>query len=481
MFDILLPSESGQPLYRQIYLRIREQIRQGGIPDGTRLPSIRALQSQLNISKTPIETAYQMLTAEGYVVSKPRSGLIVANPHKPSSTSEAEADRQPSGRPQPGASSPPKREAVRRPANGHRIDFDPAALDPDAFPVRIWSQMLKQALDDHAGAIGQYGDPRGEPELRLAVADYLRHSRGVNCSPEQIVIGSGMAYSISILAKLLQDVRCVAFEEPGYSLVRDQFQLSGKEIIPIPVGGQGLQLAALEASEAELVYVTPSHQFPTGSIMPYPERERLLKWAAARNAYIIEDDYDGEFRYQGKPIPSLQSLDAHGRVIYIGTFSKALTPAIRINYMVLPPKLIEHLTAMPHELVFAPSRVEQWAMYAFIAQGHWYRHIRRTRSLYRLKHQHLIALIHEYLGGQVEITGQNAGLHIQLSVKLLQTSEQLVERAAGEGVQVYDWRRMWLDRRQRDAGDPRLYMGFAGLSLQAMETGIRLLQKAWLK
>lgn len=474
MFDILIPDQNEQPLYQQLYIQIRDQIRNGSIADGTRLPSVRALQLHLNISKTPIETAYQMLTAEGYVVSRPRSGLYVANPHKHLTSSILDAEFYDS--PRKITSKPHIPTSIQ---HTNLIDFDPTALDHDVFPIRTWNKMLKEALENHSGMIGKYGNPQGEHGLRVVVADYLRNSRGVHCSPEQIVIGVGMAYSIGILTKLLTDTHRVAFEEPGYSLVRDQFMLNSCEILPIPLDDKGLSLTYLEASTAQMVYVTPSHQFPTGSIMPYPERERLLEWAIARNAYIIEDDYDGEFRYLGKPIPSLQGLDDHGRVIYIGTFSKALTPALRMNYMVLPPKLIERLSNMPHEVVFAPSRMEQWAMQSFIEQGHWYRHIRKVRNLYRKRHHHLIALIQAHLGKHVEITGQNAGLHIQLAVKKRQPSEELVDSAAKAGVKVYDFRKMWMEMNQHPADYPKLYLGFAGLSLADMETGIRLLQKAW--
>ena len=474
MFDILLPERSEQPLYQQLYIQIRDQIRNGNLADGMRLPSVRALQVQLNISKTPIETAYQMLTAEGYVVSRPRSGLYVANPYKNVTASIPNTEVYDVSR-----KTPPKPKSPDSVKQAGFIDFDPTALDHETFPIRTWNTMLKEALENHANMIGKYGDPQGEHGLRVVVADYLRNSRGVICSPEQIVIGVGMAYSIGILSKLLKDTRRIAFEEPGYSLVRDQFMLNSCEILPIPVDDKGISLTDLESSTAQMVYVTPSHQFPTGCITPYPERERLLEWAIANHAYIIEDDYDGEFRYLGKPIPSLQGLDSSGRVIYIGTFSKALTPALRMNYMVLPPKLIERLLSMTHEVVYAPSRVEQWAMQSFIEQGHWYRHIRKVRNLYRNRHHYLITLIQNHLGRHVEITGQNAGLHIQLVVKKHQTSEELVDSAAEVGVKVYDLRKMWMEMNQDPAQYPNLYLGFAGLSMADMETGIRLLQKAW--
>lgn len=471
MFDILLPEQSEFPLYQQLYLQLREGIRNGAIPDGQRLPSVRSLQLQLNISKTPIETAYQMLTAEGYVISKPRSGLYVMNPYKEFSSSQQH--QQPT--------SMTTMSVIRSHAdtNPNVIDFNPTRLDQAAFPVRIWNKMLKEALDRHVCEIGMYGDPQGEYALRRVVSEYLRNSRGVNSTPDQIVIGAGTAYSIGLLSRMLKGMKHVAVEEPGYSLVRDQFQLNGCEILPISLGDKGISLDRLEQSHAELVYVTPSHQFPTGGIMPYPERERLLEWANAKNAYIIEDDYDGEFRYHGKPIASLQGLDDNGRVIYAGTFSKVLTPALRMNYLVLPQSLQHQLTHMQQEVFFAPSRVEQWAMTAFFEQGHWFRHIRKVRNLYKKRHHRLIELIETHLGKFVEITGQNAGLHLQLLVKKEATSEELIQEAAKAGVKVYDLRKTWINQRQDPGQYPRIYLGFASLNASEMETGMRLLQKAW--
>jgi len=473
MFDILLPEQSEQPLYQQLYFLIRDSIRSGGIANGQRLPSVRSLQHQLNISKTPIETAYQMLTAEGYVISKPRSGLYAVNPDQRGAAramSSAEADKTtPADSVQgTGYSLPPV-----------QVDFNPTALDPGAFPVRVWNKMLKDSLDHQLHEIGHYGDPLGEYGLRMVVSDYLRNSRGVQSTPEQVVIGAGTAYSIGVLSKMLKDIRAVGFEEPGYSLVRDQFQLNGFQVLPIPVQDTGISIAALKRRQVQLVYVTPSHQFPTGGIMPYPERERLLQWAEDNHAYIIEDDYDGEFRYHGKPIPSLQGLDRSGRVIYAGTFSKVLTPTLRMNYLVLPPELMIRLKKMRQELFFAPSRVEQWAMESFFKEGHWYRHIRRARSLYRKRHRHLIDILHAYLGEHVEISGQNSGLHIQLTVKKPVTSDELIRLAAEQGVRVYDLRKMWIGQTQDTGQYPRLYMGFAGLREEEMDYGIQLLRKAW--
>ncbi len=472
MFEILLKDKSDQPIYLTLYRHIRNIIQNGIIADGIRLPSVRALQLQLNISKTPIETAYQMLISEGFVVSKPRSGLYVVNPYKTSTANQngKETDRIIS-------------QSIQQERNQlsiHKnvvIDFDPTAVDTGKLPIRTWSKMVKEALEYNEEDLGKYGDPQGEEKLRVFLAEYLLNSRGVHCRPEQIFIGNGMVNCIKILSIVLKDIGNIAFEEPGYNLVRNQLILNGFNVTPINVEETGLSIKELEASPAKAVYVTPSHQFPTGCIMPYAKREHLLNWALSREAFIIEDDYDGEFRYFGKPIPSLQGLDYTGKVIYIGTFSKVFTPALRMNYMVLPTSLVDRLKDIPHEISSPPSRIDQWAMSSFIEQGHWYRHIRRVRNAYRKKHHLLIELIKESFDHFVEITGQNAGLHIQLTVKTHESVETLIESAAEEGVKVYDFKNMWMTKRTENY--PRIYLGFAGICENDMEVGISLLKKAW--
>lgn len=468
MLNLNLTGHSPQPQYMQLYTQIRDQIRSGSIPYGVRLPSVRSLQQQLNISKTTVESAYQILLTEGYAISKPRSGLYAANPYgaKPYL-------------PAPGISHTSIEDPLPQafPVNEtHLIDFRPSAVDEQMFPIRSWRKMLHDALDHSQGKICKYGDPQGEYSFRTVLAEYLRNSRGVVCVPEQIVIGSGIHYGIGILAKLFTDIDHIAFEEPGFAPVREHFIQYGFQITPIEVLDKGISLEQLENSTAQAVYITPSHQFPTGNVIPYPERERLLHWARMRNAYIIEDDYDGEFRYSVKPIPSLQGLDRDGRVIYLGTFSKAFTPALRMNYMVLPMGLVDKMRSIQY-LFDGPSRIDQWAMQSLMEQGHWYRHIRRMRKTYGKKHHRFMELIRIHFGEHVSITGHNAGLHIQLTVKTPQSSEVLVKLAADEGVKVYDMQEMWMKRRY--SGYPQIYLGFAGVNEKEMETGIRLLRKAW--
>ncbi|CAG7643355.1 PLP-dependent aminotransferase family protein [Paenibacillus allorhizosphaerae] len=470
MLNLNLTDRSAQPSYMQLYTQIRDQIRSGGIPYGSRLPSVRSLMQQLSISKTTVESAYQILLAEGYAVSRPRSGLYVTNPFGVAKPAKSTAELLPTPK-------QPLQLQVFPADDCYRIDFRPSAVDEQLFPMRSWRKVLHEALDHSQGKINKYGDPQGEYAFRSVLAEYLRNSRGVVCVPEQIVVGTGIHYSVGILAKLFAaGIDHIAFEEPGFAPVREHFIQYGFQVSPIEVRDNGISLEGLENSGAQAVYITPSHQFPTGSVMPYPERERLLHWAQTRDAYIIEDDYDGEFRYFVKPLPSLQGLDRDGRVIYIGTFSKAFTPALRMNYLVLPLILIEKMRQVQY-LFDGPSRIDQWAMQSFIEQGHWYRHIRRMRKTYGKKHHRFIELIRTHLGERVQITGHNAGLHVQLTVNTRQTSDVLVKLAAEEGVKIYDLQEMRM--RPRPPGDPQIYLGFGGVHEKEMEEGIRLIKKSW--
>lgn len=411
-----------------------------------------------------------MLLTEGYIASKPRSGIFAVNPHENRPTSRPLIDL----RQQDNVQNPIP--SLSSTAQDIRFDFKPAGVDNAMFPVRIWRKMINEAIENHSAEISFYGDTQGEYHLRAVLADYLRKARGVVCSPEQVVIGSGIAYSIGLIVHLLEGIARIAHEEPGYVQVREVLSLNGIHVLPIPVGVRGISLEALKASGAQAVYITPSHQLPTGAVIPYSEREYLLEWARTADAYIIEDDYDGEFRYSGKPISSLQSLDHYGRVIYMGTFSKAFTPAIRINYTILPMQLVQRLKEIRH-ILNAPSRVEQWAMTSFIEQGHWYRHVRKMRNTYQRKHQRLLELIKSHFSNQVTITGHSAGLHVRIELKTHLHTAELLKMAADYGVKVYDFRHSWINWVEPQY--PEIYLGFASISESTMEEGILMLKKAW--
>jgi len=271
--------------------------------------------------------------------------------------------------------------------------------------------------------------------------------------------------------------QAVAMEDPGYHGVRKVFLNLGFDVRPIPLEADGIHVEKLRESGARLVYITPSHQDPTGIVMPYAKRLKLLQWAAQAEGYIIEDDYDGEFRYHGRPIPSLQGLDAAGRVVYMGTFSKSLLPAIRISYMVLPPSLLTLYLEQLADYDQTASRIHQQTLALFMKTGDWERHIRKMRTLYKKKHDALLRLLQEEMGEAIRITGQDAGISVTVEVRSRCDAQTLTELAAAAGIRVYPTDHKWLGPRDQDY--PSFQFGFGGQSVEEMEAGIRLLGEAW--
>ncbi len=467
MLDIILSDQDSNPLYLQLYRAIRRLIMEGVVHHGDKLPSVRQLEQQLAISKTPIETAYQMLIEEGYAASRPRSGLYVVNPaagvqlETPILPSAARVQFL-SSNSTPAATVP-------------LIDYDLLSVDEQSYPVRTWRAALNEALASPINCLQQYGDPQGEYGLRVSLANYLRTSRGLACSPDQIVVGTGISHSIHLLSQLIGTTAAVVFEEGGIAQVRTIFDRNGFRLIDVPLHDPAAIDAACKEHDARIVYVTPSHR-PSGMPLPYAMKLQLLRWAgAAEQRYIIEDDYDGEFRYSGRTIPSLQGMDASGVVIYIGTFSKAISPALRMNYLVLPEPLIETLRSHRH-LLSCPSRLEQMAMQWFIDHGHWYKQIRRMRLLYRRKRELLTRLVQQHLHPHAWIEGDKAGLHLELTVKTTSSADDLRALAEREGVRVYISASA---PSPSSLGYPKVYLGYGGIRSSDMERGIMLLRQAW--
>jgi GntR family transcriptional regulator/MocR family aminotransferase len=451
LFDILLSDKDSCPLYMQLYQYIRQLIQTGVLNDGTKLPSIRSVQLQLHISKTTVESAYQLLMAEGYVVGKPRSGFVVV---------------------QPLTEGPPLKPIMDFSGDTHTedpvteafIDFSLLDVDRDSFPNKAWRSALTEAVSRYSSTLHQYGDPKGEIALRRSIAQYLRTSRGVDCVPDQIIIGSGISYSFYLLSKLIGASGAIAIEEDSIAQVRQTITQHGFRIMPLPLFDE-TRMLDIEAEGIQAMYVTPSHR-PTGKILTYAMKQQLLHWAAANQVFVIEDDYDGEFRYRGKSVPSLQGFDQQGVIIYIGTFSKAFTPALRMNYMVLPEQLLRRLRSMAY-ILSCPSRIDQLAMSIFMAKGHWYRHIKKIRKMYRMKHDFMVRLIERYLSSSVVIEAEGAGLHIEVSVREHYDVNTLIQLASRSGIRLYD------------SQGSRIFLGFGGLTLQEIERGILQLKKAW--
>lgn len=460
-----LDSKTNEPLYLQLYQYFREEIQSGGIPSFKRLPSIRELADDLHVSKTTVQTAYQQLLAEGYIESKERSGYFVV-----------EIEKEPFGN-MPHVSQPSP--SFKKPSSAQKemlIDFYLSGTDVNHFPFDKWKTCMNQSLDPD---FLSYGDKQGESGLRAALSDYLRQARAVNCTAEQIVMSAGTQTTVRLLCQLIgMDGKKIAMEEPGYQGVRHVFQELGFEVVPIKLEQDGIHLDELKKSGAKVVYITPSHQYPLGMVMPITKRIKLLQWAEENGGLIIEDDYDGEFRYHGKPIPSLQGLDTHGNVIYAGTFSKSLMPAIRMSYFVLPTKLVNIFQEKMNVYDQTVSRLHQRSLQLFMESGEWHRHIRRMKKIYEKKHDLLLHTIKSLMGDHVEITGQNAGLHIAMQVNSDKSPDELVQIAEQTGVKIYSTTVNWISDQEEEP--PLILLGFGGLSEKQIVEGIELLYKAWL-
>jgi GntR family transcriptional regulator / MocR family aminotransferase len=460
-----LDANKPAPLYMQLYEYIKNKILQGHIQKGTALPSIRVLSKHLGISRNTIEAAYGQLIAEGYIESKPRVGFIVK---------ELDEELQPKWM-------SPKiiHTSIQQNIEKPQYDFRYGHIDTSHFPMKVWRKCMNEALDAELEQILWYGERKGDIELRQQIADYLFQARGIYCSYEQIVIGSGIHQMTGLLCQLFsQQTDIVAMENPSYDGIRSVFTNHHYQIIPISLEEDGLNLKELEESNANIVYVTPSHQLPLGMVLPIGKRQKLLKWAAKMNAFIIEDDYDSEFRYESKPIPALKALDTEDRVIYLGTFSKVLTPAIRVSYMVLPHQLLEAFQKKFHNYNQPVATMIQKSLALFMKQGHLERHIRKMRNIYARKQQTLITAIRENFGNRATIIGEKAGLHLLIQLKNLSNVDELVTKAERAGIKVYSAAKYWFDK----SSPPPSYilLGFGGMSENDIIEGVRLLKKVWL-
>jgi len=445
----------GAPLYEQLYRHLVREISSGKVPAGGKLPSKRKMCTLLGISMSTVDTAYSMLAAEGYVIVRPRSGYTVADllPLTP-----------------PPAADIPKQEP---PAQKWRYDCSTSAVDTSLFPFSSWARITKEAVYENPDLLRR-GHPQGDLPLRTALADLLAQYRGVRCSPDQIIVGAGADWLLSMVLQLLPEHRCIALEDPGYPAVYAAAKRLERKIVSVPVDDKGMSPKALEESGANLAYVTPSHQFPLGVTMPADRRSRLLHWAySAPDRYIIEDDYDSEFRYTSRPIPALQGMDREGRVIYMGTFSRSIAPAIRMAFTVLPPALLKRWQSEFSHSACTVSRFEQEALRRFLVQGLYSRHLRRSINLYRRKCTVFTEELSKIEG--ITLSGQQAGLHFLVTLPHL-TETELVERAEKAGIHVTPLSRYCHQSSPRPS---TVVVGFAGLSEEELEQAAKLLKKIY--
>ncbi|MCM3340752.1 PLP-dependent aminotransferase family protein [Paenibacillus sp. MER TA 81-3] len=471
-----LDENSHIPQYVQLLEYIKDEIVSGRLAEHTWLPSIRALADFLALSTTPVELAYSQLVAEGFIASVPRKGYYVQHLPEPYLRLGSGAGDRPI---QPHEAS--NRAAPARDTKVYKYDFHMSNIDGSHFPFRVWRSLFHDALRSGMEELLWYGDPQGEPGLRQEIATYLHQFRGVRCSPEQVVIGSDPHFLLSFLSRILiEHTDHIAVENPGYLLCPSTFRQHGYRVTPVSLEEDGINLGELYDSSARIVCVSPSHQFPRGMIMPIAKRLQLLEWARKTNGFIIEDDYDGELRYYGRPIPSLQGLNPDADVIYLGGFAQVLSPAIGVHYMVLPKSLLGDYQRMEHRTLFeqSASRWNQHALQLFMERGHLEKHVRKMRNLYRQKHDRLIASIHSYFGERASIIGEDAGFHILMRVDSSRTEQELIRLASAASIRLASASFTWLHPPVND--DLEFFIGFGGIPLERIEEGIRRLSEVWL-
>lgn len=463
MYEIMLnlDSGSGKNLYEQIYEHIKNEIQKGAIRCGERLPSTRLLADRLAVSRSTAQLAYDQLLSEGYIESVPCRGYFVCKIEGLYHLEHTDIYYE-----------EPKPFIPRN----CRYDFTPNGIDLDHFPYAVWRKLNREVLQDDQKELFHLGDAGGEPELRRAVCEYLHQARGVQVRPSQIVVGAGNDYLLMLLSGLIGSGHRIAMESPAYRHAYEVFRDLGYDCCTVSMDSHGMNVRELGESGADMAYVMPSHQYPMGTVMPVRRRQELLKWAAEQpERYIIEDDYDSEFRYVGKPIPSLQGSDRLQKVIYIGTFSKSIAPAIRISYLVLPWPLLEIYERAGRSFSCTVSRIDQKILQLFMERGYYERHLNRMRSLYKSKRDILLTAV-KRMDCVEQIFGERSGVHILLRLSEEHSEEEWVRLAMDAGVRVYPLSEYCMDGRKYK---PTILLGYATLSEEEIREAAELLRKAW--
>jgi GntR family transcriptional regulator/MocR family aminotransferase len=483
-------------LHRQLYEQLSSAIRSGQLKPGTRLPSTRAFAHALGVSRTTTLEAYRDLQIEGYLEARVGAGTLVArtppdlfHPTKTDASASGgsgeDNDLTPGENNLPGLSQRGKRFAAQsspawfaRAGDLRPFRFGVPALD--VLPHKAWRRAVTRAVRAFSGSLLDYQETSGYRPLREEIAAYLAVARGVRCTADQVMIVAGIQSGLSLVANLLLDARdAVWMEDPGYWLARMAFQAANATLVPVPIDREGLIVAVgrTQCPEARLAYVTPTHQFPLGVTMSYARRRELLQWAQQVGAWIVEDDYDSEYLYEGRPITALQGLDEFGQVLYLGTFSKVLFPALRLGYIVLPPKLVNAFATAQRVLSFHPPVLEQMALASFMAEGEFIRHIRRMRELYEERRDCLLTYARQYLPDDLQFDPRQSGLHLVGRLPGDRDEFELVRLANQQGVTVYPLSGFSIEPNARRG----LVLGFAAFHEEEIKVGSQTLADAWFK
>jgi GntR family transcriptional regulator / MocR family aminotransferase len=476
---IPIQKRTSNSLYRQVYDGYRQAIVNGSLRTGQRVPSTRVLSLELGISRMPVLNAYAQLSAEGYFETRVGSGTVVSRSlpervgmKEPATTTRSRGLNQPRRRVSKRCLTLWNAEGFYRsrglgPFNVSQIGFD-------CFPLRLWSRLVTRHARNVRAKSFDYGDPMGLKVLRERIAEYLRIARGVRCDSRQIMIVSGSQQGLEITTRVLLDPGDrVWMEDPGYRFARSVFAGSGCVVVPVRVDEEGLNVAVGEkkCGSARAVLVTPSHQYPLGVTMSASRRFQLLDWAESNGSWIIEDDYDSEYHYEGMPVTSLQGLDRNSRVVYIGTFSKVLFPSLRLGYVVAPEDLVEQFLAVRFALDIAPATFHQAVLADFIGEGHFARHIRRMRSVYAERRNALLENLRNHLGSVVEIAGAETGMHLSVMQNGI-SDREVSARGARQNLWLVPLSSFYI-------GKPRqgFILGFGSTSVQQIPAAMHKLEK----
>jgi len=458
MINTIFTFNDHSPKYKQIYEKFKSFIEQGDLLANEQLPSIRQLADSLQVSRNTTLMAYEQLAAEGYIRGEGRKGYFV-NEIEPHLFQE------------PFTPTHKKHTETEAPV---KIDFRAGAVDQTHFPLKIWRRIANQVLILPESF--RYGDPFGEVCLREQIAAYLLQSRGVKTNANAIIIGSSTQQMLVNLGHILKGIfQSVIVEDPGYDGAREAFQFHRLTLETLPVYETGADFSKLEQMKSRFVYVTPSHQSPLGVSMSIGQRQLLIHWANKRDGYIIEDDYDSEFRYTQQPFPALASIDS-ARVIYLGNFSKSFLPGIRLSYMVLPPQLLTLYQKHFRHFECTTSLLSQLTMAKFMEQGEWNRHIKRMRLVYKRKMQCIVSELKKHFDQQLSIIGEQSGLYVLVKVHVKRSEEWLIDRARLYGVKVYPTSIYFLHNHSKEA---IIKLGFSNLTCEEIQLGVQLLKKAW--
>ncbi len=461
MFE--LDYESKTPLYEQLYTNIKRDIESGEIKPDEKLPSKRTLSKLLKISAVTVESAYEQLKDEGYIYSVEKSGYFAQSISvKPPVTTTSESGK-----------------TETKTENPHQFLFDLRGehADIENFPFSVWSKLSRQVLAEQPKKLLQRIHNQGIPELREEIAKYLGKYRGINAKSDNIIIGAGTEYLLGLLSQLLPKA-VFAVENPGYKKLSLVLQANGAKFKNIPLDNDGINMDELRESGANVVYVTPSHHFPLGSVMPIKRRNELLGYInRKKNGYIIEDDYNSEFRFSGRPIPTLYSIDNCDSVIYFGTFTQSLCPSLRISYMLLPDSLIEKYS---NELSFYSSTVpsfEQYTLLRFIQDGYFERHLNRMRTIYKNRRDTFVTNLRQSaIGSKITVLGNNAGLSLLVKIKGM-SEKELIERAKEKGVGVSGLSGHYINNVSTDDGI--VIIGYNSLNVDDIAEVVKILEQAW--